>query len=189
MDTNQSLLKFTVTLALATGTLLLIPLIAMQFTSEVVWTLSDFIFAGTLVFGTGLTYKLITRKSGKLAYRLGVGLALATGFLLIWANGAVGIIGSEDNPINLLYFLVVFIGIIGAFAARFQSWGLSLTMFTMAIAQATVAAIAIIGGYYQSPPSSVFEIITVNGFFITLFVVSALIFRYSEHENISQEAA
>lgn len=189
MDTNQSLLKFTAALALITGTLLLIPLIAMQYTSEVVWTLSDFIFAGTLIFGTGLTYKLVTRTSGQLAYRLGVGLALASGFLLIWANGAVGIIGSEDNPINLLYFVVIFAGIIGAFAARFRPRGLSITMFAMALAQATVGAIAIIGGYYQSPPSSVFEIITVNGFFITLFVVSALIFRYTEQENTSQEAA
>lgn len=183
MNSDNKLNQSIGLLAIATGVLLLIPLIAMQFTDEVVWTLSDFIFAGTLIFGTGLTYKLITRKSGNVAYRIAVGFALATGFFLIWTNLAVGIIGSEDNPVNLLYFLVLFIGISGAFIARFRPHGLSLTMFTMAFAQALVAAIALAGGFYQSPPSSVFEILAVNSFFITLFMVSAMLFRYTAPEK------
>lgn len=183
MNIDKSLFRYIIVPALITGFLLLIPLVAMQFTDEVAWTLSDFVVAGILLFGTGLTYKLVTRKSDETVYRVAVGLALATGFFLIWANGAVGIIGSENNPINLLYYLVLFVGIIGAFIARFRSHELSLTMFAMALAQASIAAIALGGGYYQSPPSSVFEILTVNGFFITLFVVSALLFRYAAQEQ------
>lgn len=170
-------------LALITVFLLMIPLIAMQFTDEVVWTLGDFLFAGTLIFGTGLTYKLATRTSGNTAYKVAVGIALASGFMLIWGNGAVGIIGSENNPINMWYYGVALLGIIGALIVRFQSKGMMITMFTMALAQALVAAVALIGGYYQSPPSSVMEIIGVNGFFITLFVVSALLFRYAAQEE------
>ncbi|MGK7368692.1 MAG: hypothetical protein ACNS64_00650, partial [Candidatus Halalkalibacterium sp. M3_1C_030] len=64
MNTDRNLTQTVAILALITGSLLLIPLIAMQFTDEVVWTLSDFIFAGTLIFGTGLTYKLLTKKTG-----------------------------------------------------------------------------------------------------------------------------
>lgn len=187
MNTEKPLIKSIIWLALATGLLLLIPFIAMQFTEEVVWTLSDFIFAGILIFGTGLAYKLITRKSGSLVYRIAIGFALFTGLFLIWVNAAVGIIGSEDNPINLLYFGVIFVGMIGAIIARFQSKGLAVTMFAMAIAQALIAAIALIGGFYQSPPSTVFHIISVNGFFITLFVVAALLFRYAERENDEPE--
>jgi len=108
-------------LTLATGLLLLIPLVAMQFTEEVVWTLSDFVVAGTLLFGTGLTYKLITRKSGELAYRVVVGFALFTGLFLVWVNLAVGIIGSENNPVNLMYFGAFGVAIIGTFIARFES--------------------------------------------------------------------
>ena len=42
------------------------------------------------------------RKTGDAAYRTAVGVALAAAFLLIWVNGAVGIIGSENNDIAAL---------------------------------------------------------------------------------------
>lgn len=184
MNTDSNLTQSIAYLALTTGLLLLIPLIAMQFSGEVVWTLSDFIFAGILIFGTGLAYKLITRKSGDIAYRVAIGFALFTGLFLIWVNAAVGLIGSEDNPINLLYFGVVFVGIIGSFLARFRPQGLSRTMIAMAITQAFIAATALIGGFYQTPPSTAFHIIGINGFFITLFVVAALLFRYTGKEKI-----
>lgn len=58
--------KVFVWIALATGLILLVPFLAMQFTDEVAWTLSDFVIAGTLLFGTGLTYVLVARKTEKL---------------------------------------------------------------------------------------------------------------------------
>jgi hypothetical protein len=42
--------------------LLLIPLIAMQFTNEVNWTLFDFVVAGVLLLGTGFICELVIRK-------------------------------------------------------------------------------------------------------------------------------
>ncbi|NIT60191.1 MAG: hypothetical protein GWN00_29495 [Aliifodinibius sp.] len=159
--------------------LLMIPLIAMQFSNEVVWTLSDFVIAGTLLFGTGLSYTLITRKSGQTIYRIAIGVALFTGLLLIWVNLAVGLIGSENNPVNLLYFGVIILGIIGSLIARFRSRGMQTTMFAMGLTQTMITVIALIGGFYQSPPSTVLHIIGINGFFITLFVLSALLFRYA----------
>ena len=57
--------------------LLLLPLIAMQFTHEVNWTLSDFIFAGVIVAIVGGTFELAVRASGNWAYRAAVALALA----------------------------------------------------------------------------------------------------------------
>jgi len=174
--------KYAALPALVTGLLLLIPLIAMQFTDEMVWTLSDFIVAGALLFGTGLTYKLVTRRSAELSYRLAVGFALATALFLIWMNLAVGIIGAEDNPINLLYFGVLAFGGAGTLISRFRSGRMVSTMLAMALAQSVVTAIALIGGFYQSPPSTVAEIISINGFFVVLFVVSALLFRHSARE-------
>lgn len=183
MDTDSKFYKSIALLALATGALLMIPLIAMQFSDDVVWTLSDFIFAGTMLFGTGLTYKLVTRKSGETVYRVATGFALFTGLFLIWVNGAVGIIGSENNEINTLYYLVIFVGIIGAFLARFKSQGMSLTLFSMAVAQAIIAVIALFTGMAEVPGGSVYEIIAVNGFFIMLFVVAGLLFRYAAQEE------
>ena len=76
----------------------MVPLIAMQFTDEVVWTLGDFVVAAVLLMGTGVSYEFLARKAGSVAYRSAVGLALAAALFLVWMNLAVGIIGSEDNP-------------------------------------------------------------------------------------------
>ncbi len=54
MNTDNSLTRSIANVALVTGALLLIPLIAMQFSEDVVWTLSDFILAGFMLFGTGI---------------------------------------------------------------------------------------------------------------------------------------
>lgn len=193
MNTDSNLYKPLATLALTTAFLLLIPLIGMQFSADVAWTFSDFIFAGTLIFGTGFIYILVTRvlaprMGDNILYRVAVGFALFTGLFLIWVNGAVGIIGSEDNPVNALYFGVIAVGIIGAFVARFRSQGMVFTMFGMAIAQTLIAAIALVGGFYQSPPSTVFHIIGVNGFFVMLFVIAALLFRHAAQEQTQENA-
>jgi hypothetical protein len=75
------------------------------------------------MFGTGLAYELAVRMSSDTAYRAAAGIALAAAFILIWVNLAVGIIGSEDELANLMYFGVLAVGIIGALIARFQPHG------------------------------------------------------------------
>lgn len=183
METSNNLFKAAKVPAIVTVLLLLIPLLAMRFTGEVDWDETDFIIMGILIFTTGFSYKVVTMESSNFIYKTAVGLAVLTGFFLIWSNLAVGIIGSENNPFNVMYFGVIAVGIVGAIIARFQSQGMALTLFAMAIAQALLAAIALIGGFYQSPPSTVFHIIGVNGFFITLFVAAALLFRYAAQEQ------
>lgn len=179
MKTQNALLKPIAYLALATAALLLLPLIAMQFSEEVAWTLSDFIFAGVLIFGTGLAYIFVTHRPKTMIFRIAVGFALFSGFFLIWSNLAVGLIGSEDNPLNLLYFLVIGVGVIGAFITRFKATGLMYTLFAMATTQFIIMITSFFTGMPAVPESSVYEIIAVNGFFITLFIVAAILFRYS----------
>ena len=70
--------------------LLLIPLTAMQFTEEVDWTLTDFIAMAALLFGAGLVYVPATRKAD-IRRRLATGIAVAAGFIYLWAELAVGI--------------------------------------------------------------------------------------------------
>jgi len=74
--------------------LLAIPLIAMQFTKEVVWTFSDFLIAGILLFSTGLAIELVIRnlKTGTLRTIVLVVILLA--LFLVWAELAVGIFGT-----------------------------------------------------------------------------------------------
>ncbi|HBI34076.1 MAG TPA: hypothetical protein DEA43_02370 [Candidatus Moranbacteria bacterium] len=76
-------------IAVGTGGLLLIPLVAMQFTDQVVWTLSDFVIAGFLLFSTGVILAWATRKFPK--HKIIVGALIVFAFIWLWAELAVGI--------------------------------------------------------------------------------------------------
>ena len=160
--------------ALATASILLVPLLAKW-----PWTLFDFVFAGVLVFGKGLTYVLAARKGDNIAYRAAVGVALAAALLLVWVNGAVGI---TDSDADLIYVGVLAIGIIGAIIARLRPHGMARALFAMALAQALVAMIALIAGMVPAY-NSAFEILGITGFFVALFVGSGLLFRYAWRER------
>ncbi len=80
---------------LTTVLLLFIPLIAMQFTDQVNWTLSDFVVAGSLLLGTGLLLELVVRKVSTIKYRIAICLAVLVTILLLWTELAVGIFGSS----------------------------------------------------------------------------------------------
>lgn len=74
--------------------LLLIPFIAMQFTDEIDWTISDFVVMGILLLSTGLLCEFILRIVVRKKYRIALCVAILVGFLLIWAELAVGIFGT-----------------------------------------------------------------------------------------------
>ncbi|MBT3385953.1 MAG: hypothetical protein HN778_11130 [Prolixibacteraceae bacterium] len=74
--------------------ILLIPLIAMQFTNEVDWTPIDFVVAGVLLLGTGLIFDLVIRKIKNTKNQITISVALLILLLLIWAELAVGIFGT-----------------------------------------------------------------------------------------------
>jgi hypothetical protein len=76
------------------GAILLIPFIAMQFTTEVDWSLFDFILMGILLTGTGVLIELAIRKIKTNPQRLIVLGVILLGFFLIWVDLAVGIFGS-----------------------------------------------------------------------------------------------
>jgi len=77
-----------------TTILLLIPLIAMQFSNEVNWKLSDFIIAGALLLGTGFLIDFFLRRIKNVKYRFVIVLALLVVLLLVWAELAVGVFGT-----------------------------------------------------------------------------------------------
>ncbi|WNG31780.1 hypothetical protein F0U62_28885 [Cystobacter fuscus] len=168
---------------------MLLPLVAMRFTDEVKWDGADFAFFGALLLGVGCTYELLARKSGSATYRAAVGVALAGAFLLVWANAAVGIIGSEDNDANLMFGGVLAVGIIGAIIARFQPAGMARDLCAMALAQVVVALIALIGGAGAGEPIRPNDLLLPTGFFATLWLASALLFRRAAREQKPTNAA
>lgn len=166
---------------LAAAALLSVPLLAMQVTDEVVWTLSDFVVAGVLMTGTGLGYVLATRAAGSSVYRWAVAVALGTTLLLVWVNLAVGVIGSEDDPANLMYGGVLAVVVLGAMAARLRPRAMAWTMAAAAAAQAVVAGIALVAGL-GAPVNGPVEIVASNGLFVVLWMLAAGLFRAAGRE-------
>ena len=154
--------------------LLLLPLVAMQFTQEVAWTGSDFIFATVMIGGVGLLFEMTVRMARDNAYRSAVGFALAAAFMIVWATGAVGMIGDEDNVFNLLFFGVIALALIGAVAARFRAPGMALAM---AVASAAHAAVSV-AGMSTDVRGGVFSLV-----FAGLWLVSAALFRKAAREQ------
>jgi hypothetical protein len=133
------------------------------------------------------TYELATRVTRNKAYRAAVGVALAAAFILVWMNLAVGIIGNEDNPANLMYGGVLAVGIIGAVIARFQPYGMARAFVATGVAQALVAVGALIArlGLPWSGPA---EVLMLNGFFVALWLTSAGLFRKAAREQTPADA-
>ena len=66
----------------------------MQFSDEVNWTTTDFIIAGSLLFGAGLISEIVIRKIKNINYKMGLLGAILIIIILIWVELAVGIFGT-----------------------------------------------------------------------------------------------
>lgn len=69
--------------------ILLIPLVAMQFTDEVDWDLMDFIIAGTLLVSSGFAYAVISKMARSNKGRVTIGISIGVILVVIWINLAV----------------------------------------------------------------------------------------------------
>ena len=74
--------------------LLLIPLIAMQFTNQVNWLPNDFLVMGILLLITGLSIEFVLRKVKSGRARIVLLTTILGALLLLWAELAVGIFGT-----------------------------------------------------------------------------------------------
>lgn len=86
--------KRLIAIVIIVAVILLIPLIAMQFTDQVKWTFIDFVGAGVLLSGAGLMFDLVIRKVKKIRLRIAICVALIVALFLVWVELAVGIFGT-----------------------------------------------------------------------------------------------
>ena len=82
---------------LMAAVLLLIPLIAMQFTNDIQWNISDFLVAWGLLIAAGTTYVITTRKQEKRSSKILIGVGVLTLLVLVWAELAVGVFTHFGN--------------------------------------------------------------------------------------------
>ena len=149
--------------------LLLLPLVAMQFTNEVNWTLSDFVVFGVMLLVACGIYELAVRASSNKVYRLAAGIAVIGVFFQVWAILAVGIIGNESIPANLMFLSIPVVGVVGAILARFKARGMASTLYAMSITQVLIALVAwiVVGA----------NILLMTGLFALLWLIAAGLFR------------
>lgn len=163
--------------------ILLIPFCAMQLSIEGWhWDLFDFLLMGSFILGTSLAYQLISRKVDSRLYRVATGIAAISSLLILWVNGAVGIIGSEDNPANLLYFVALGIGFLAVLASKFKPRGMSYALFTTAGGLFLIPIIAFMIWRPDFDPG-VIHVFILNTCFATPFFVSGLLFKKIADRN------
>lgn len=124
------------------------PALAMVFTDTVEWSPFDFAVFGALLLAAVASFELLTRKGLSATYRLASGLAVLAAFFTIWANLAVGIVGSEAESINLLFFGVLLVAAVGAALSRFEAAGMAVAMLATGIAQLLAAVIVWMSGIH-----------------------------------------
>lgn len=123
---------------------LLVPFTAQRLGVEVVnWTRFDFLFAAGMVLAVGVPLEIAARFAHRRGYRIAVGMALVGAFLTVWFTGAVGIIGSEEHPANLIYILALAVGLLIAFVTLFRPRGMATAVFAVAAVQAAAPVLAL----------------------------------------------
>ena len=156
----------------------LLPAIAMQFTAEVNWTALDFTVFAVMIGSVGLALDRLVHLSANASFRLASIALMFTSFLLIWVNLAVGIIGGDSEPLNLLYALVLVAGAVMAWAGRFTPNAMLNCCLSMAVTQSVITLIAIILGWGQ-PYSTPMMLFIGNGIFILGFLTAGALFYHA----------
>ena len=129
----------------------------------------------------------MVNKSGRIAYRIGVAVALAAAFVQVWMNLAVGIVGSEDNPVNLGFFMVVATAAACAFTARLRADLMARAMLAVAGVQALLAVVvATAPSTARDDPMGPMGVLALSGLFAALWLVSAAFFHRSGRQIIPE---
>lgn len=157
----------------AAAFLLALPAVAMQFTGEVAWDGRDFMMMGLLLTTACGICELAARASPNGAYRIAAGIAVGTAFLTVWANLAVGMIGTEGNPYNLVFAGVIGVALLGAILIRFEASGMMRAMILAAVVQAAAGAV----GLTADSRGALFSMA-----FSGLWLLSALMFRIAARQ-------
>lgn len=159
------------------------PAIAKSDLGAMNWTALDFMVFGALLGIAAALYYYTARRTKAVAYRAGLAIALLAAFGLIWVNGAVGIIGNEGNPANLLFLGVLAVAAAGSFACRYQAGGMARAMVAAAGAQVFAALIALVlrlGATASAWPGDIFVITTT---FTAAWLLAALLFKASARQE------
>ncbi|HYJ83987.1 MAG TPA: hypothetical protein VEW26_14235 [Allosphingosinicella sp.] len=157
--------------------LMMAPAVATQVSDEMAWDSADFLLVGLMLLAACGAWELAMRRTGSWAYSAAAIVAAGTAFLLVLVNGAVGLVGSENDPVNLVFFGVLACALGAAIAVRFRAEGMARTMAVTAGAQAAAGALALA----MVPDLEGFLVGTA--LFFPLWLISAWLFARAARED------
>lgn len=117
---------------------------AARLTEAMRWETFDFLLFGAVLLAACGLFELLMRRTGSWAYRAAALIAVAAALLTLLAAGAVGIVGSEDEPANLLFLGAIAVAAAGALAARLRPRGMARAMAAAAAAHVLAGVAAVI---------------------------------------------
>ncbi|HEY8592221.1 MAG TPA: hypothetical protein VIL42_05055 [Sphingomicrobium sp.] len=154
----------------ATAALVLLPLFALRMADPAAWDIADLPFAFVMIAAVGIAFEFALRVPVRWVRTAGTVAALATAFILVWGNLAVGFAGSEDNRVNIIFFAVPVGALVGSLVSRFRPSGVAMALTAAAVAQILCGVVALAEGYFTGP-------LTIS--FAGLWLASALLFARS----------
>jgi hypothetical protein len=158
----------------ALAALLAAPLVAMQVTHEVAWSPFDFIAEAALLALVGAGMEIAVRGRQGAPYRAAAAVALIGSAAMIWATLAVGIIGTESDPANLVFPAIPALGLAIALLGGFGAANMARAMGVMALAQ--LAAGAALGASWSDMPP-----FTLG--FAALWIIATALFRRARNNS------
>lgn len=158
--------------------LLLVPFVAMRVTTEVNWSLGDFIFAALMLSALCGLVQLAVRRSSKATYRWAMALAALGGFAVIWVNLAVGIVASEDNPYNGVFMAIIVATAVASALVRLRPRAMARIVPVTAVSLLLALGIGQMLGSDERHDTRLAEWTGVT-LFAGMFGASALLFRDS----------
>ena len=170
---------------------LALPFIATILSTEVNWDSTDFIVLSSILI-TGITlYEFSIRSSRSMVYRIAAGTGIMGAILLFWVNAAVGIIGSENQSVNLWFYMVYIVGFVGAWRSRLSPSGMSATLIVMSAVPLIVTTTTwiMVPEPSMSWSPGVAGVYLMSLFFTSIFLGSGLLFRYASIQNSSKSHA
>ncbi|MEN3972742.1 hypothetical protein WJS89_08695 [Sphingomicrobium sp. XHP0235] len=154
--------------------LVALPAIATALGAEGVdWGSEDYIAAAILLGGAGLVVELLVRVSRDWNYRIAALLVTSGALFTLWSNLAVGIVGNEDNPINIGYFLIVPLLALGATVVKLKAAGMAAVARVAATFYIGMGIAAFASGQGNPAPF----IIGIHAVFVTIFAGAGLLFQ------------
>lgn len=120
----------------------LLPLVAMQYTDEIGWDAVDFAVFGGMLAGACVAWELALRATSVTWGRFASLVAIGVGFFHLWANLAVGIVGSERSPFNWIFVGVLMVACVRTWWVRVRAPEMVRVMLGTALAQALIGGLA-----------------------------------------------